>query len=119
MIEIFQRFFFTFCCIAKKKRVILLKDWYGAKVENINISLLELFNAFAAGELDKLHQPLHEDEYGGGKLLTVAVMKSKDDLTSVSKSATVLHISPNKVLYSICVVKSSKKQQHMYKVYMY
>ena len=53
----------TFCCIAKKGRVTLLKDWYGAKVEN-NISLLELFNAFAAGELDELHQPLDEDEFG-------------------------------------------------------
>jgi len=84
----------TFCCIAKKGRVTLLKDWYGAKVEN-NISLLELFNAFAAGELDELHQPLDEDEFGGGKVLTVAVGKSKDDLTTVSKSATVLDISPN------------------------
>ena len=41
------------------------------KVENINISLLELFNAFAADELDELHQPSDEDEYGGGKLLNV------------------------------------------------
>jgi hypothetical protein len=84
-----------FCTIAKTGRVTRLRDWYGAKIENINISLLELFNAFAAGELDEFHQPLDEDEVGGGKLLTVSVGKSKDDLTSVSKSATVLDISPN------------------------
>ncbi|CAB4000611.1 Hypothetical predicted protein [Paramuricea clavata] len=84
-----------FCTIAKKGRVTLLTDWYGAKIEDINISLLALFNAFAAGELDECHQPLDEDEVGGGKLLTVSVGKSKDDLTSVSKSATVLDISPN------------------------
>ena len=51
-----------------------------AKVENINISLLEFYNAFAPDELNEFHRPLDEDEYGGGKLLTVAVGKTKDDL---------------------------------------